>query len=123
MAFSVWLDKFLARIESLAIGHSGVVLWVAGFLVAGSIFTIPRIVIDTDVITFFVKDAPVRTDFFCSETACLPEPSPSIFLFQETKVGIFENPTHWKKFLGCSRSSKKFLVSPKFFLRSILFVW
>ena len=63
MAFSVWLDKFLARIESLAIGHSGVVLWVAGFLVAGSIFAIPRIVIDTDVITFFVKDAPVRTDF------------------------------------------------------------
>ena len=32
-------------------------------LSAGAIATIPRIEIDTDIITFFQSDSPVRTDF------------------------------------------------------------
>ena len=63
-AFHAWLDWFLVRVERVAIGRSGSVLLVSGLLVAGSIVTIPRIVIDTDVINFFVSDSPVRKDFF-----------------------------------------------------------
>jgi len=61
--FNAWLDQFLVKVEQLAIGRSGSILAIAGVLVAGSAFTIPRISIDTDVITFFVRDSPVRQDF------------------------------------------------------------
>ena len=62
--FNAWLDRGLGRIERVAIGRSGSVLVVSGILFLGSLATLPRIVVDTDVITFFVKDSPVRTDFF-----------------------------------------------------------
>ncbi len=62
-AFNSWLDALLGRVERVAIGYSGSVLVVSGILVVGALFMIPRIVIDTDVITFFLEDSPVRTDF------------------------------------------------------------
>ncbi len=61
--FGVAIDRVLQAVASTAIGRPGMVvsLWVA--LAIAALAAVPRIVIDTDVISFFVKDSPVRTDF------------------------------------------------------------
>jgi len=64
---SIWfagiLDRILAGIARLTTRRPNSVLVFWGILTVVSAALIPRITIDTDVITFFLKDSPVRTDF------------------------------------------------------------
>ena len=53
----------LARISAASANHAGA--WILGGLVAAGIsaYAMPRIVIDTDYLSFFDEDSPVRQDF------------------------------------------------------------
>jgi predicted RND superfamily exporter protein len=57
------LDDALGALALRAERHSGRVLVGAGLLVLGAAWAIPRIVIDTDYLSFFPPDAQVRRDF------------------------------------------------------------
>lgn len=57
------IDRVLEGIADLATQRANAILVVSGALTIGAIAVIPRIAIDTDVITFFLDDSPVRTDF------------------------------------------------------------
>lgn len=60
---SAALDALLLRLTDLSRRHSGkTILAYAAFAVAG-LLLVPRIVIDTDYLSFFDADAPVRRDF------------------------------------------------------------
>jgi predicted RND superfamily exporter protein len=61
--FSRRLSVLLSALASLAVERPGRVIAVWGLVALGAIAVIPRIAIDTDVITFFREDSPVRTDF------------------------------------------------------------
>jgi predicted RND superfamily exporter protein len=57
------LERGLARISAGSARHSGAVI-LGGLVAAGvSLYAIPRIVIDTDYLSFFDRDDPVRKDF------------------------------------------------------------
>jgi len=61
--FGRFLDQLLTAIARMAIGRSGTVLAIWVVMALGAVAVLPRITIDTDVITFFAKDSRVRTDF------------------------------------------------------------
>jgi predicted RND superfamily exporter protein len=61
--FVLELGRALAVIHRASARHSGTCI-MAGFLAAAvSLYAIPRIVIDTDYLSFFPEDSPVRRDF------------------------------------------------------------
>jgi predicted RND superfamily exporter protein len=57
------LDAGLGAVGRLTVRRPGAVLLAWAFLSAAAVLAIPRIVIDTDFLTFFVESSPVRTDF------------------------------------------------------------
>ncbi len=57
------LDAQLGRLASLAGRRAGTWLLVFGVVLAACLAAIPRIVIDTDYLSFFDEEAPVRRDF------------------------------------------------------------
>lgn len=61
--FAGVLDRLLASIARLTVERPDAVLIFWGAVTVAAVVAIPRIVIDTDVITFFVEDSHVRTDF------------------------------------------------------------
>lgn len=61
--FGAHLERALGALCNLAVHRAGAVLAVSALLATGAVLLIPRIVIDTDFITFFRTDSQVRTDF------------------------------------------------------------
>lgn len=57
------LDGALAAAARLACARPGAVIGVFGAITLGAVAAIPRIVIDTDYLSFFDADAPVRVEF------------------------------------------------------------
>lgn len=92
---SVWfgrkLDRILESIARFSTGHSTSVLLFWGAMTIGAVFSIPRITIDTDVITFFLKDSAVRTDF-AAVNELLTGAVPIYVLASGTEEGTFREP-------------------------------
>lgn len=65
--FSAWfgkvIDRALAGVADTAIERPRAVLVLWSALTAAALAALPYTVIDTDMISFFVEDSPVRTDF------------------------------------------------------------
>ncbi|MCP5042669.1 MAG: MMPL family transporter [bacterium] len=61
--FGAQLDRGLSVFERLAVDHTNAVLLGWGIATLAAVIAIPRIAIDTDVITFFKANSDVRTDF------------------------------------------------------------
>ncbi|HJO22093.1 MAG: MMPL family transporter [Myxococcota bacterium] len=57
------LDRGLAAAAGLACARPGAVIGVFAAITIGALAAIPRIVIDTDYLSFFDADAPVRVEF------------------------------------------------------------
>jgi predicted RND superfamily exporter protein len=90
-AFGPGLDRGLAAIARLAVGRSGAVLSVFFVLAGAAVLVIPRIAIDTDVITFFLEDSRVRTDF-AAVNELLTGAVPIYVLVHGTEEGAFREP-------------------------------
>ncbi len=89
--FSARLDAILAGIGSLAVRHTDSILVVWGILAIASVALLPRITIDTDVITFFSKTSPVRTDF-AAINRLLTGAVPIYVLVSGEEEGAFREP-------------------------------
>jgi predicted RND superfamily exporter protein len=89
--FGALLDHTLGVIARVAVGRPGAVLvvWSVFLVIAG--FAIPRIAIDTDVITFFLKDSRVRTDF-AAVNELLTGAVPIYVLVHGEEEGAFRDP-------------------------------
>jgi hypothetical protein len=61
--FGARIDRVLHAIARVALGRPRLVVVAWSLLACAALAALPRIVIDTDVLTFFVDDSPVRTDF------------------------------------------------------------
>ena len=61
--FNSWLDRLLSSLGRLATEHTTPVLAFWLVVAIASLVAIPRIQIDTDFISFFLDDDPVKTDF------------------------------------------------------------
>ncbi len=57
------LDRRLITLSAFVAGHAGRLVAIFALLTLGSAVLIPRIVIDTDYLSFFDPDKPVRRDF------------------------------------------------------------
>lgn len=62
-AIGTWLDRRLAALAGRVSGAANAVLVVAGLTVVVAAALVPRIVIDTDYLSYFDERDPVRTDF------------------------------------------------------------
>jgi predicted RND superfamily exporter protein len=58
-----WLDRRLVALAGFVSRHAGALVLGFASLTVVSVLLIPRIVIDTDYLSFFAEDAPVRRDF------------------------------------------------------------
>ncbi len=92
---SVWfghrIDGILEAISRLATRQPTAVLVFWGAITIASLFLIPRITIDTDVITFFLDDSPVRTDF-AAVNELLTGAVPIYVLASGPEEGAFREP-------------------------------
>jgi predicted RND superfamily exporter protein len=75
----------------LALGRPGAVVAVWAVMALGAAAMLPRIVVDTDVITFFSKNSRVRTDF-ASVNRLLTGAVPIYVLVSGEKEGRFREP-------------------------------
>jgi len=85
------LDTYLERLASLAARRSGTWLLIFGFALVASLAAIPRIVIDTDYLSFFDEDAPVRQDFE-AVNRLLAGAVPLFVSFESETPGVFREP-------------------------------
>lgn len=94
-----WLSRWfrerlvlgLAGLGRLAVERAGAVLLGWGLLTVGAVVAIPNIVIDTDFITFFQRDSPVRTDF-AAVNRLLAGTVPIYVLVSGQQEGAFREP-------------------------------
>jgi predicted RND superfamily exporter protein len=91
--FNIQLARILATFEHLAVNRSSLVLsfWAVATVIA--IATIPRITIDTDVITFFKQDSKVRTDF-AAINDLITGTVPIYVMVTGPAEGTFREPDH-----------------------------
>ncbi len=61
--FTLAIDATLGALHALAVRRDGVVILAAGLAAAVAGWAIPRIVVDTDYVSFFDAEDPVRRDF------------------------------------------------------------
>jgi predicted RND superfamily exporter protein len=61
--FRLALEATLGALHRFAVGRDRAVILCAGIAVGVAIWAIPRIVVDTDYVSFFEEDDPVREDF------------------------------------------------------------
>jgi predicted RND superfamily exporter protein len=89
--FGSALEAGLGRIAAVSVGHPTAVLAASALLALGAAFAIPRIAIDTDVITFFLEDSRVRTDF-AAVNELLTGAVPIYVLVSGSEEGAFREP-------------------------------
>lgn len=85
------LDTSLERLAALASRRAGTWLVVFGVVLVVFLAAIPRIVIDTDYLSFFDEDAPVRQDFE-AVNRLLAGVVPLFVSFESEIPGIFREP-------------------------------
>ncbi len=85
------VDRVLERVADLASRRSGtvIVVWASLLVLCG--FAIPRIVIDTDYLSFFPEDAPVRQEFE-AVNRLLAGAVPIYVSFRGDGAGAFREP-------------------------------
>jgi predicted RND superfamily exporter protein len=81
----------LARIAELTRRRAPAILVAFGLVTAGAAALIPRIAIDTDYLSFFDEDAPVRRDFEAVDRL-LAGAVPLYVTFQGAGAGAFRDP-------------------------------
>jgi predicted RND superfamily exporter protein len=85
------MERALARIAATSARHAEA--WIAAGLVAAGVsaYAIPRIVIDTDYLSFFHEDAPVRQDF-AAVSRLLAGAIPLYLVLEGGGAGTFRDP-------------------------------
>lgn len=85
------LDQALERVASLAGRHATAWLLLFGVVLSICLAAIPRIVIDTDYLSFFPEQAPVRRDFE-AVNRLLSGAVPLYVSFESERAGAFREP-------------------------------
>ncbi len=85
------IDAVLARVADLTRRRATAILVVFGLATAAAASAIPRITIDTDYLSFFDEDAPVRRDFEAVDRL-LAGAVPLYVTFQGAGPGAFRHP-------------------------------
>ncbi|HEX5067665.1 MAG TPA: MMPL family transporter [Myxococcota bacterium] len=87
---SAWLDRLLLWLAEFSRRHSGATIAVYTALTIAGVALVPRIVIDTDYLSFFDADSPVRTDF--QRVNELLAGAVPLFVVLEGKAGALREP-------------------------------
>jgi hypothetical protein len=85
------LDDALAALWRVEVRRPAVFLWVWAAVALGAALVVPRIVIDTDYLTFFDPDSNVRTDFD-AVNRLLSGTVPIYVVFEGDAEGAFREP-------------------------------
>lgn len=89
--FSLELGRALDAVAALSVRHSERMLIGAAVLGALGVYAIPRIVVDTDYLSFFDEDAPIRRDF-ASVDRLLSGAIPIYVVLRGQGEGAFREP-------------------------------
>jgi len=90
-AFGRRLDDALVRLAGICSAHATPVLWLWALLTVIALAAIPRIVVDTDYLTFFSERSEVRRDF-AAVNARLIGPVPLYVELIAKEEGTFREP-------------------------------
>jgi predicted RND superfamily exporter protein len=85
------IDRALVGLGHVSVRHPSMILCGWAILAAAALALIPRIVIDTDYLTVFDSDSPVRTDF-AEVNRLLAGAVPIYVVFRGTEEGTFREP-------------------------------
>lgn len=90
-ALEATLDRAVAGLARISRVHAGAVIAVFGLLSVVSLALLPRVLIDTDYLSFFDEDAPVRRDF-AAVNRLLAGAVPLFVVVDAPEAGAFREP-------------------------------
>ncbi len=86
------LDRALATTGRWVTAHSGAIIAAFGLTTVAAAAILPRVIVDTDYLSFFDRKATVRTDYRAIADGLIG-PTPLYLVFEGESEGAFRSPT------------------------------